>query len=84
MESLQKSLAEANNNNERLQEVLNRANDDHIAELSSLHTQHEKTTTQLKADLEELVKLIQAKRYLQQYFLLFCMCCCVIIKFHTK
>lgn len=55
MESLQESLSEANNNSERLHEVLDRANEDHKVELSSLHSQHEKITTQLKADLEEQV-----------------------------
>ena len=55
LETLQESLSEATNQSQRIQELLDRANEDHKTELSSLNTQHEKTTTQLKADLEELV-----------------------------
>jgi len=56
LESLQESLSGANNNNERLQEVLNRVNEDHKLELSSLYSQHEKAITQLNSDIEEHVR----------------------------
>ena len=55
LETLQESLSEATNQSQRIQELLDRANEDHKTELSSLNTQHEKTITQLKSDLEELV-----------------------------
>ena len=55
LETLQESLSEATNQSQRIQELLDRANEDHKTELSSLNTQHEKTITQLKAELEELV-----------------------------
>ena len=50
-------LSEATNQSQRIQELLDRANEDHKSELSSLNTQHEKTITQLKTDLEELVSV---------------------------
>ena len=57
LETLQESLSEATNQSQRIQELLDRANEDHKTELSSLNTQHEKTITQLKSDLEELVSI---------------------------
>lgn len=55
LESLQESLAEATNQSQRVQELLDRANEDHKTELSSLNTQHEKTISQLHSEKEEIV-----------------------------
>ena len=55
LESLQDSLSEANNNTEKLQELLDRVNEEHKTELSTLNNQHEKTTAELKSLLDDLV-----------------------------
>ena len=55
LESLQDSLSEAKNDAEKLQELLQRANEDHKTELSALSGQHEKTTSELKIAADELV-----------------------------
>ena len=57
LETLQESLSEATNQSQRIQELLDRANEDHKTDLFTLNSQHEKTITQLKAELEELVSI---------------------------
>ena len=57
IESLQESLSEATNNAKKLQDLLDRANEDHKVELSSLSSQYEKTTAELKVEIDELVRV---------------------------
>ena len=55
LEALQQSLTESTNKVEHMQDVMDKTQQDHKDELSSLTAQHEKTTQQLKTDLDELV-----------------------------
>ncbi|XP_067932017.1 CAP-Gly domain-containing linker protein 1-like [Watersipora subatra] len=54
LESLQESLFEATNNSEKIQELLDRAKEEHKLELSSLNALMEKRTDDLKAEISSL------------------------------
>lgn len=70
LSSLQEALTEATNQSQRIQELLDRANEDHKSELSSLNAQHEKTISQHAAEKEELVSCYRNEFYLMFFIIL--------------
>lgn len=56
LESMQDSLSESTNNAIRVQELLDRAKEDHVSELSTLNSEREKQTAKHNSELAELVR----------------------------
>lgn len=55
LETAQKSLSEATNNAKKLQELMDRAREEHKLELSTLRSQHEQLAAALQSEVEDIV-----------------------------
>lgn len=55
IEQLQQSVTEATSQTEKVQDLLKSTEESHSEELSSIKSQSEKTTSQLKDELQRLV-----------------------------